>query len=86
MQAYLDWFPGDRVIQGARNLLADRLLDIYQRAHSPGWRWFETSLSYSNARLSQALLLAGYESNNLKDGGGRLRISQVAACRTASRG
>jgi hypothetical protein len=22
MQAYLDWFPGDRVIQGARNLLA----------------------------------------------------------------
>ena len=66
MQAYLDWFPGDRVVQGTRNLLANRLLDIYQRASSPGWNWFETSLSYSNARLSQALLLAGYESKNLR--------------------
>jgi glycosyltransferase involved in cell wall biosynthesis len=64
MQGYLDWFPGDRVVQGARNLLANRLLDIYERAHSQGWRWFETNLSYSNARLSQALLLAGYESKN----------------------
>ena len=66
MQAYLDWFPGDRVVQGTRNLLANRLLDIYQRASSPGWNWFETSLSYSNARLSQGLLLAGYESKNLR--------------------
>jgi glycosyltransferase involved in cell wall biosynthesis len=64
MQGYLDWFPGDRVVQGARNLQANRLLDIYQRVSTPGWRWFETSLSYSNARLSQALLLAGYESKN----------------------
>ena len=66
MQGYLDWFPGDRVVQGVRNLLASRLLDIYQRAHSSGWHWFETSLSYSNARLSQAILLAGSESGNLK--------------------
>ncbi len=64
MQAYLDWFPGDRVVQGSRNLLANRLLDIYLRASSPGWNWFETTLSYSNARLSQALLLAGYEGKN----------------------
>ena len=66
MQGYLDWFPGDRVVQGARNLLANRLLDIYRRAGSRGWHWFETSLSYSNARLSQALLLAGHESKNSK--------------------
>jgi len=64
MQAYLDWFPGDRVIQGARNTLANRLLDIYERTHSSKWRWFEKSLSYSNARLSQALILAGWRSNN----------------------
>ena len=32
MQAYLDWFPGDRAIQGARNTLANRLLDIYERS------------------------------------------------------
>ncbi|MGD0629484.1 MAG: glycosyltransferase family 4 protein [Terracidiphilus sp.] len=64
MQAYLDWFPGDRAIQGARNALANRLLDIYERTHSSTWRWFEKSLSYSNARLSQALILAGWRSNN----------------------
>jgi glycosyltransferase involved in cell wall biosynthesis len=64
MQAYLDWFPGDRAIQGARNTLANRLLDIYERSHSAKWRWFEKSLSYSNARLSQALILAGCRSDN----------------------
>jgi len=64
MQAYLDWFPGDRVIQSARNVLANRLLDIYERSHSDTWKWFERSLSYSNARLSQALILAGWRSDN----------------------
>ena len=64
MQAYLDWFPGDRVIQGARNTLANRLLDVYQRSRSEDWHWFEKSLSYSNARLPQALILAGWHSDN----------------------
>ena len=64
MQAYLDWFPGDRAIQGVRDALANRLLDIYERSHSATWRWFEKSLSYSNARLSQALILAGWRSDN----------------------
>jgi glycosyltransferase involved in cell wall biosynthesis len=64
MQAYLDWFPGDRTIQHSRNVLADRLLDIYKRTRSNGWHWFERSLSYSNARLPQALLAAGWHSCN----------------------
>jgi hypothetical protein len=63
-QAYLDWFPGDRAMQGVRNTLANRLLDIYERSHSAGWHWFEKSLSYSNARLPQALILAGRRSKN----------------------
>jgi len=64
MQAYLDWFPGDRAIQGARNELANRLFDIYERCHSETWKWFEKILSYSNARLPQALILAGWRSDN----------------------
>jgi glycosyltransferase involved in cell wall biosynthesis len=64
MQAYLDWFPGDRAIQAVRNTLANRLLDIYEGTQSATWRWFEKSLSYSNARLSQALILAGWRSDN----------------------
>jgi glycosyltransferase involved in cell wall biosynthesis len=64
MQAYLDWFPGDRRIQGVRNALGNRLLDVYERSRSEGWNWFEKSLSYSNARLAQALILAGWRSEN----------------------
>jgi Glycosyl transferases group 1 len=66
MQAYLDWFPGDRAIQGARNMLANRLLDIYERSRTETWHWFEKSLAYSNARLSQALILAGWRGENQK--------------------
>ena len=65
-QAYLDWFPGDRVIQGVRNALADRLLGIYHRTRSGNWHWFEKSLSYSNATLPHALILAGHRSGNAK--------------------
>jgi glycosyltransferase involved in cell wall biosynthesis len=64
MQGYLDWFPGDRIIQGTRNLLANKMLDLYERTHSRNWLWFEKSLAYSNARLSQALVLAGCNSRN----------------------
>ncbi len=64
LQAYLDWFPGDRAIQGTRNTLANRLLDVYERSCSGSWHWFEKSLAYSNARLPQALILAGGRSNN----------------------
>jgi len=66
MQAYLDWFPGDRAIQGVRNTLSNRLLDIYERSYTDKWKWFEKSLSYSNARLPQALILAGWRSKNQK--------------------
>jgi glycosyltransferase involved in cell wall biosynthesis len=66
MQAYLDWFPGDRAIQSTRNLLANRLLDIYEGCRTETWHWFEKSLAYSNARLSQALILAGWRGQNRK--------------------
>ncbi len=64
MQEYLGRFPGDRTIQGHRNTLANRLLGIYEHNATETWRWFEKSLSYSNARLPQALILAGWRSNN----------------------
>lgn len=64
MQEYLGWFPGDRTIQGHRNTLANHLLDIHERSTTGTWKWFEKSLSYSNARLPQALILAGWRSKN----------------------
>ncbi len=64
IQAYLDRFPGDRSAQRQRGILADKLLNIYQVTHTPDWNWFEDSLAYSNARLPQALLLAGSRTSN----------------------
>ncbi len=66
MQAYLDWFPGDRAVQSARNKLANQLLNIYEQSCTETWRWFEKSLAYSNARLSHALILSGGRSGNRK--------------------
>jgi glycosyltransferase involved in cell wall biosynthesis len=56
---YLRHFYGDSTAGIARQQLAQRLLDIYQRTAGPDWPWFETTLSYANARLPQALLLSG---------------------------
>jgi len=64
IQEYLDRFPGDRTAQRQRDILAGKLLKIYQVTCGPGWNWFEDSLAYSNARLSQALLLAGSRTSN----------------------
>jgi hypothetical protein len=64
VKAYLECFPGDRRVQGIRNELANRLLDIYERSHTVDWLWFEQSLSYSNARLAEAMLTAGWQSGN----------------------
>jgi glycosyltransferase involved in cell wall biosynthesis len=64
LHEYLDSFPGDRAALSAGDVLAQRLLVSYRASHSTGWEWFENSLSYSNARLPQALLRAGERSAN----------------------
>ncbi len=64
IQEYLDRFAGDRAAQKQRDSLADRLLNIYRVTRTKGWNWFEDSLAYSNARLPQALLLAGSRTSN----------------------
>ena len=64
LHEYLDSFPGDRAALSAADVLANRLLSSYQAHHSAGWEWFEASLSYSNARLPQALLRSGARNGN----------------------
>jgi len=56
---YLRRFSGDRAAQNARDTLADRLLALYNAHASEDWQWFEPVVSYSNATLCQALLVAG---------------------------
>jgi len=64
LHEYLESFPGDRAALSAADVLANRMLSWYQAHHSAGWEWFETSLSYSNARLPQALLRSGARNGN----------------------
>jgi glycosyltransferase involved in cell wall biosynthesis len=61
---YLESFPGDRAALNAADALANRLLDSYRVHRSADWNWFEKGLSYSNARLPQALIRAGVRNAN----------------------
>jgi glycosyltransferase involved in cell wall biosynthesis len=61
---YLESFPGDRAALNAADALANRLLDSFRAHFSADWKWFEDVLSYSNARLPQALIRAGTRSGN----------------------
>jgi hypothetical protein len=59
IQEYLTSYPGDRDAQKIRSALSRRLLEMYESIRRPDWKWFENVLAYGNARLPQALLLAG---------------------------
>jgi len=61
---YLESFPGDRAALNAADTLANRLLESYVANRSVDWKWFENELTYSNARLPQALIRAGTRSGN----------------------
>lgn len=61
---HLESFPGDRAALNAADTLANRLLNAYVVNRSVDWKWFESVLAYSNARLPQALIRAGARSSN----------------------
>lgn len=59
IQEYLQRFAGDRKASQVREVLAERLLTLYQQNQSDEWHWFEDRLTYCNAVLPHALLLCG---------------------------
>jgi glycosyltransferase involved in cell wall biosynthesis len=61
---YLDSFPGDRSALSACDALGNRLLNSYRTHRSEDWKWFESGLAYSNARLPQALMRVGVRAGN----------------------
>ena len=52
-------YEGDTRLQAMRDTLSNRLFDLFQRASDSQWPWFENRVTYSNARLSQALIVSG---------------------------
>lgn len=49
-------FPLDMAAGSLQKVLSARLADLFHRTAGPGWRWFEDSVTYDNARIPQALL------------------------------
>lgn len=56
---YMRAFRGDTAIQSLQTSLGELLMLSYERSAKEGWKWFENSITYSNARLPQALIVAG---------------------------
>ena len=63
---YLRAFQGDSTMEGRRVDLSDRLLEMFHRTSREDWPWFEDSVTYCNARLSQAVIVSG-AARNRKD-------------------
>ena len=56
---YLRHFPGETRIDAMRATLTGRLVRRWQDCATESWPWFETSVTYDNARICQALILSG---------------------------
>jgi glycosyltransferase involved in cell wall biosynthesis len=59
LDAYCAVAASDHHAGEVRHALAGRLMSCLSSAENPDWVWFEEGLAYENARLPQALLLAG---------------------------
>jgi len=66
IEEYLTRFPGDRDAQKLSSILALRLMELHSANLSPEWNWFEDVLAYSNAKMAQALLIAGHRNSDLQ--------------------
>ena len=58
---YLEFFSGDQFVARHALLLEAKMMDIFKRASSENWLWFEKVLSYDNARLCEAMLVSKQE-------------------------
>jgi len=56
---FLNTYTNDERAHDLREQMASRLLRGYRTYRTDDWRWFEPVVSYANARLSQALIVAG---------------------------
>jgi hypothetical protein len=59
IHAYLEHFGGDAAVRRLRLVLADRLFDLFKENAGDDWPWCESTMTYSNGTLAQALILSG---------------------------
>ena len=56
---YLRRFPDHSHVKAVREVLTLKLIGLWKNCATENWPWFESSATYENARLCQALLLSG---------------------------
>lgn len=56
---YLHQYPSVETVRAARATLTEKITHLWDSYASDEWPWFEISVTYENARLSQALILSG---------------------------
>jgi len=56
---YLRPLPGHSIVKALREVLTLKLIGLWKNCATENWPWFESSATYENARLCQALLLSG---------------------------
>jgi len=59
LHSYLEAYAGDAEARRLRDLLVDRLHRAFKQNADAGWFWCEDVVTYDNAKLPHALLLAG---------------------------
>lgn len=59
LDAYLTVYPGDSEAKRLVKVLGEKLFRAYSRNATRDWPWPEDKLTYANARLSQAMIIAG---------------------------
>ncbi len=66
LHAYLDRYGGDSNARRLRTSLAEKLFDLFKQNSTDGWMWCEDTITYANAKLPHALILAGQWIPNAK--------------------
>jgi glycosyltransferase involved in cell wall biosynthesis len=61
---YLRAFQGETGVEALQRQLSERLLALFDANQAADWPWFEDRATYDNARLSQALIVAGHRASN----------------------
>jgi glycosyltransferase involved in cell wall biosynthesis len=59
IEEYLRAFEGDRSVESACKAISEQLMARHDESRAHEWPWFEDRVTYCNARLPQALLVAG---------------------------
>jgi len=59
LQAYMEIFGGDATARRLRTDLGGKLFNLFQERASEDWPWCEDQVTYANAKLPHALILAG---------------------------